>query len=103
MSRGPRRRDRVLVVRQDAAGDMLLAGPCVRAVAAGTGSVTVLAGPRGRSAAALLPGVDAILERAAPWIEPDPAPVEQCPGPISSVITDSDGSRPSLAGSVPNP
>ncbi|WP_210035846.1 glycosyltransferase family 9 protein [Pseudonocardia parietis] len=55
---------------------MLLAGPCVRAVAAGAGSVTVLAGPRGRSAAALLPGVDAILEQAAPWIEPDPAPVE---------------------------
>lgn len=72
---GPRRRDRVLVVRQDAAGDVLLAGPCVRAVAAGAGSVTLLAGPRGRRTAGLLPGVDAVLERAAPWIEPDPDPV----------------------------
>ncbi|SFN28078.1 ADP-heptose:LPS heptosyltransferase [Pseudonocardia ammonioxydans] len=68
---------RVLVVRQDAAGDMLLAGPCVRAVAAGAGSVTVLAGPRGRAAADLLPGVDAVLERAAPWIEPVPGPVDR--------------------------
>lgn len=74
-SQGPQHRDRVLVVRQDAAGDVLLAGPCVRAVAAGAGSVTLLAGPRGRAAAGLLPGVDTVLERAAPWIEPAPEPV----------------------------
>nr|WP_222131982.1 glycosyltransferase family 9 protein [Pseudonocardia sp. C8] len=66
-----------MVVRQDAAGDVLLAGPCVRAVAAGAGSVTLLAGPRGRRTAALLPGVDTLLVRPAPWIEPDPAPVHR--------------------------
>ena len=47
-----------LVVRLDSDGDVLLAGPAVRAVAAGAGHVTLLCGPRGRAAAELLPGVD---------------------------------------------
>lgn len=46
----------VLVVRLDSAGDVLLAGPGVRAVAARADRVVLLAGPRGRDAAALLPG-----------------------------------------------
>jgi ADP-heptose:LPS heptosyltransferase len=64
---------RVLVARLDADGDVLLAGPAVRAVAA-RASVVLLVGPRGRQAAALLPGVETVLECAAPWIEPAPAP-----------------------------
>lgn len=63
----------MLVARLDAAGDVLLAGPAVRAVAAAA-RVTLLVGPRGRHAAALLPGVDEVVEWAAPWIEPAPAP-----------------------------
>jgi phosphoheptose isomerase/ADP-heptose:LPS heptosyltransferase len=63
---------RVLVARLDNAGDVLLAGPCVRAVAAGADAVTVLAGPRGRAAAELLPGVDEVIEWCAPWIDPEP-------------------------------
>ncbi|MQM25632.1 glycosyltransferase family 9 protein [Glycomyces albidus] len=69
-------RSRVLVVRQDNLGDVLLAGPCVRAVAAAA-SVTVLAGPRGAAAAALLPGVDDVITWRAPWIDPEPEPVER--------------------------
>lgn len=65
----------VLVVRLDSAGDVLLAGPAVRAVAAGAGRVTLLAGPRGRAAAELLPGVDEILQWHCPWIDPEPGPV----------------------------
>jgi ADP-heptose:LPS heptosyltransferase len=65
----------VLVARQDSAGDVLLAGPAVRAVAAGAVRVTLLCGPRGRAAAELLPGVDAVLCRHAPWIDADPEPV----------------------------
>ncbi|HWH13513.1 MAG TPA: glycosyltransferase family 9 protein [Miltoncostaeaceae bacterium] len=65
----------VLVVRQDNDGDVLLAGPAVRAVAARAGRVTLLAGPRGRQAAAALPGVDHVEVLAAPWIDPEPAPV----------------------------
>ncbi|MFD2419659.1 glycosyltransferase family 9 protein [Amycolatopsis pigmentata] len=66
---------RVLVARLDSIGDVLLAGPCVRAVAAHAESVTLLAGPRGRAAAELLPGVDEIIEYLAPWIDPEPPPI----------------------------
>ena len=67
----------VLVARQDNAGDVLLAGPAVRAVAAGAARVTLLCGPRGRAAAELLPGVDEVVVEAAPWIEAEPEPVSQ--------------------------
>ena len=76
MRRGPH----VLVARQDSAGDVLLAGPAVRAVAAGAGRVTLLCGPRGREAAALLPGVDEVLVRHAAWIDATPAPVTRASG-----------------------
>lgn len=67
---------RVLVARLDSAGDVLLAGPAVRAVAAGRGTpveVVMLCGPQGAPAASLLPGVNQILTWSAPWIV-DPAP-----------------------------
>ena len=62
----------VLVARQDSMGDVLLAGPAVRAVAAGAGRVTLLCGPRGRGAAELLPGVDEVVVAHAGWIDPEP-------------------------------
>ncbi len=67
----------VLVARLDSDGDVLLAGPAVRAVAAGAERVTLLVGPRGRQAAELLPGVNAILEHRAPWIDPEPEPIDR--------------------------
>ena len=70
-------RGHVLVARLDSAGDVLLAGPAVRAVAAGADRVTLLCGRRGRSAAELLPGVDGIVEHTAPWIDPEPEPVSR--------------------------
>jgi ADP-heptose:LPS heptosyltransferase len=66
-----------LVVRQDNAGDVLLAGPAVRAVAAGAGRVTLLCGPAGREAAGLLPGVDEVVVHPAEWIAADPEPVQR--------------------------
>ncbi|MDQ1629912.1 MAG: hypothetical protein QOI54_3656 [Actinomycetota bacterium] len=68
----------VLVARLDADGDVLLAGPAVRAVASGA-HVVLLVGPRGRQAAGLLPGVDEVVVWAAPWIEPAPAPAVSAP------------------------
>ena len=68
---------RVLAVRLDNEGDVLLAGPAIRALAAGADGVTLLCGPRGRQAAALLPGVDAVLSWRAPWIDPEPDPVDR--------------------------
>jgi ADP-heptose:LPS heptosyltransferase len=67
----------VLVARLDSEGDVLLAGPAIRAVAAGARRVTLLCGPRGRQAAGLLPGVDEILVHRAPWIDPEPEPVSR--------------------------
>ena len=69
-------RRRVLVSRLDSLGDVVLAGPAIRAVAAGAERVTLLAGPRGRAAAELLPGVDRVMEFDAPWINPEPRPVD---------------------------
>jgi ADP-heptose:LPS heptosyltransferase len=66
----------VLVARLDNDGDVLLAGPAVRAVAAGASRVTLLVGPRGRQAAALLPGADAVVEHLAEWIDPEPPPLD---------------------------
>ena len=65
----------VLVARQDNAGDVLLAGPAVRAVAAGAERVTLLCGPAGAEAARLLPGVDEVVVHEAEWIAADPQPV----------------------------
>ncbi|MCA2207482.1 glycosyltransferase family 9 protein [Nocardia rosealba] len=67
----------VLVARLDSAGDVLLTGPAVRAVAAGSDKVTFLAGPRGAAAARLLPGVDEVVEFHAGWVDFDAPPVTQ--------------------------
>jgi len=73
MSRGRH----VLLARLDSAGDVLLMGPAVRAVAARAERVTLLCGRRGRPAAELLPGVDAIVEHTAPWIDPEPGQLDR--------------------------
>jgi ADP-heptose:LPS heptosyltransferase len=57
-------------------GDVLLMGPAVRAIATRSRRVTMLAGPRGKAAAELLPGVDDVICFEAPWIEPEPKPVD---------------------------
>jgi ADP-heptose:LPS heptosyltransferase len=68
----------VLAVRQDSLGDVLLAGPALRALAAGAdGPLTLLCGPRGEAAARLLPGVDDVIVEVAPWIDPEPPPVRR--------------------------
>ena len=67
----------VLVVRLDSAGDVLLAGPAIRAVATVTDRVVLLTGPRGREAAGLLPCVDEIAVWCCPWIDPEPGPVRR--------------------------
>ncbi len=65
----------VLAVRQDNNGDVLLAGPAIRALAA-RATVTLVHGPSGRAAAATLPGVADRLCFEAGWIEAEPAPID---------------------------
>ncbi|MET0728732.1 MAG: glycosyltransferase family 9 protein [Acidimicrobiales bacterium] len=67
----------VLVARLDNAGDVLLAGPAVRAVAAGARHVTMLCSRAGAPAAALLPGVDDVITFDAPWVGFDPPSVDR--------------------------
>ena len=67
----------VLIARLDNDGDVLLAGPAVRAVAAGARRVTLLCGHRGAAAGRLLPGVDDLRVFTAPWIDPEPKPVDR--------------------------
>ena len=74
----------VLVVRLDNLGDVLLAGPAVRAVAASAREVTMLCGPRGRASAEILPGVDQIVAHRAAWIDPDPGQVAR--GDIDALV-----------------
>jgi ADP-heptose:LPS heptosyltransferase len=63
---------RLLVVRLDSMGDVLVCGPAIRAVAA-AGRVTLLTGPLGAAAGELLPGVAEVLVWNCPWIA-NPAP-----------------------------
>jgi ADP-heptose:LPS heptosyltransferase len=76
---------RVLVARLDSLGDVLLAGPAVRAVANGRrpdGSqpnhVVMLCGRQGEAAASLLPGVGEVYSWDSPWIM-NPAPKMTAP------------------------
>jgi ADP-heptose:LPS heptosyltransferase len=65
---------RVLVVRLDGAGDVLLTGPAVRAVAAASDTeVSLLCGPDGEAAGRLLPGVRRVMVWTSPWTV-SPAP-----------------------------
>ncbi|HET8614567.1 MAG TPA: glycosyltransferase family 9 protein [Actinomycetales bacterium] len=67
---------RTLVARLDSDGDVLLAGPAVRAVARGSDHVTLLVSPSGEQAATLLPGVDEVLVWSCPWSGFEPPPVD---------------------------
>jgi ADP-heptose:LPS heptosyltransferase len=86
---------RALAVRLDSDGDVLLAGPAIRALAAGAEHVALLCGPRGRQAANLLPGVDQVLEWRAPWIDPEPEPVD--PAAVQRLVARLAALRPDRA------
>lgn len=62
--------DRVLVVRLDNLGDVVLTGPLIRAVRAVLrpgATLDLLASPGGSAVAPLLPGVDGVLAERASW------------------------------------
>ena len=78
--RGPR----VLAVRQDSEGDVLLTGPALRMLRAGASGLDLLVSPSGEAAARLLPGVDRVLVAEVPWAG-DPAPVAD-PGALEALV-----------------
>lgn len=65
----------MLVARLDSAGDVLLCGPAIRAIAA-KAEVLLLSGPQGAAAAALLPGPVAVRTWWCPWIGEASRPVD---------------------------
>lgn len=67
----------MLVARLDNVGDVVLTGPAVRAVAAGSRRVTFLASTGGAAAAHLLPGVDEVVTFDAPWVAYDAPPADR--------------------------
>jgi ADP-heptose:LPS heptosyltransferase len=66
-----------MIVRLDNIGDVLLAGPAVRAVAAGDRTVTMLASTVGAAGARLLPGVADVITFDAPWVGFGPPDVDR--------------------------
>ena len=62
---------RVLAVRLDALGDVLMTTPALRALreSAPGRRVTLLTSPAGAEAAALVPEVDEVLVYDAPWMK----------------------------------
>jgi ADP-heptose:LPS heptosyltransferase len=74
-----------LVARLDSDGDVLLAGPAIRAVAHGSDRVTLLVSRSGEQAARLLPGVDDVLVWSCPWSGYDPPPVDA--GDVDRLVT----------------
>jgi ADP-heptose:LPS heptosyltransferase len=75
---------RVLAVRLDSAGDVLLTGPAIRALAHRHGRVELLASPAGRAAGELLPGVEDLIVFDPPWSGYEPPAVD--PAAIGSIV-----------------
>src|SRR5436853_4465190 len=73
-----------VVVRADGLGDVVLAGPAVRAAAATSSRITMLCSARGEPAARRLPGVDDVIVVSLPWSE-TAAPPMHGPGMFALV------------------
>ena len=63
---------RVLAVRLDAMGDVLMTTPALRALKGPGRSVTLLTSPSGAAAARLVPEVDEVIVYEAPWLKATP-------------------------------
>jgi lipopolysaccharide heptosyltransferase II len=72
---------RLLAVRLDALGDVLMTTPALRALKAGPPGrdLTLLTSPAGAAAAALIPEVDAVLVYEAPWMKATPSRAASTP------------------------
>jgi ADP-heptose:LPS heptosyltransferase len=75
---------RVLAVRLDSDGDVLLTGPALRALRRGSERLDLLVSPAGAAAAQLLPDVDDVLVFDAPWSGFRPPPLD--PGAIEALV-----------------
>lgn len=81
---------RILAVRLDSDGDVLLTGPAIRALAR-LGPVDLLASPAGAAAGRLLPDVEDVLVFDAPWSGFAPPPVDAAA--VRALVEDLAGRR----------
>jgi len=67
------RAQRILIIRLDNLGDVILATPAIHAIRARLPSarLTLLASPSGAQVAALDPDLDEVIVYRAPWMDPD--------------------------------
>lgn len=67
---------KLLCVRLDNLGDVVMTGPAIRAMKETwpQAHITLMASPAGTAIGRHLPGVDALLTYAAPWVKHDTAP-----------------------------
>lgn len=84
----------VLAVRLDSLGDVLLAEPALRSLAA-LGDVTLLCGPPGLAAAELIDAVDRTIVFECPWILADPGPVAAAE--LRAVLHQIEAAQPDMA------
>jgi ADP-heptose:LPS heptosyltransferase len=87
--------ERVLVVRPDGLGDVVLAGPAVRAVAASGARVTMLCSPAGAPAAERLPGVQEVIVTRLPWIDASPRRPDS--GNLQEILATLERAQPDVA------
>ena len=66
--------ERVLCIRLDSMGDVLMTTPALRAVKANARHVTLLTSPAGAEVARLIPEVDDVIVYEAPWMKASIAP-----------------------------
>ncbi|HEX7004429.1 MAG TPA: glycosyltransferase family 9 protein [Trueperaceae bacterium] len=66
---------RILCVRLDGLGDLVMTGPAIRALAESGARrrITLLTSKAGARAASLLPGIDEVIAYEAPWMKATPA------------------------------
>jgi len=67
--------ERLLCIRLDSIGDVLMMTPAIRALKTGRPGrrITLLTSPAGAAVARLVPEVDDVLEYEAPWVKATPA------------------------------
>ena len=89
---------KVLAVRLDSDGDVLLTGPALRALATASRSLHLLVSSSGVAAARLLPAVDEVLVFDAPWTG-HPSP-DVDPAALASLVTTLQARRSSAEAST---
>jgi lipopolysaccharide heptosyltransferase II len=69
---------RILCVRLDSMGDVLMTGPAMRALRQSLPgrSITLLTSPSGAEVAGMMPEVDEVIAYRAPWMKPEPGTIQ---------------------------